>query len=170
MNTFVTYKNQFISNDKSLFEKLISFHWRTDMKSRKTLSFGKPYNASNVQYQETEIPDFLNESITLIENELGFCPNNILANLYEDGASKMGFHSDDLEVLEPGTGVAIISLGSNRTMRFKHKLTGEIVDMTLLSGSLIYLSPQNQENYLHAILPSEADAARISLSFRLMRQ
>lgn len=169
MNTFISYKNDFISNDKYLFDRLTALGWRDDMKSRKTLSFGVPYNSSNVQYGSSNIPDFLEKCITLIKSELGFSPNNILANLYEDGNSKMGFHSDDLEVLEQGTGVAIISLGSLRTMRFKHKNSGAINDIELQTGSLIYLSPENQENYLHAILKSTINDPRISLSFRLIR-
>jgi len=49
-----------------------------------------------------------------IEVTLAFVPNNCLINFYPNGKSSIGFHSDQTDILEAGTGVAIISLGETR--------------------------------------------------------
>lgn len=165
------YIQHFVPHHFMLFDELKrDINWREDMKSRKTASCGKPYNYSGIAYPETPIPDSLLPFLKKTAEITGFLPNNILINYYHEAESKMGFHSDDTSILEENTGVVILSLGSSRTMRFKEKNTGNLLDLELLPGSLLYMKDENQRTYLHAILPSTALVAeRISVTFRRMK-
>lgn len=109
----------------------------------------------------------LDTHIELLEVYLGYRPNNCLLNYYADGNSRMGFHSDSEQQIVPGTGVAIISLGSERTITFRRKADrrGEH-DFSLPPGSLLYMPPDIQHDWEHGIPSSEHSGPRISLSFR----
>jgi len=81
-------------------------------------------------------------------------------NYYMDGSSKMGFHSDQTDILEEGTGVGIISLGATRILRFRSIEDKSITkDFALPSGSFIYMTNEVQELWQHAIPKSEATAS-----------
>jgi alkylated DNA repair dioxygenase AlkB len=98
---------------------------------------------------------------------LGFVPNNCMLNFYEDGNSSMGFHSDSSEELEAGTGVAIVSLGSVRSLVFRSKADKAIEhDYPLQPGSLVGMTKEVQDHWLHAIPKIEGAGPRISLTFR----
>ncbi len=144
-----------------------SVTWDERMKARKTASFGVSYNYSQIEYDPSPMPDVLDDLCTLIAAELGFRPNNCLLNFYPDGQSSMGFHSDITDGLAPDTGVAIVSVGSERSIVFRNKLdrTREIAH-PLPSGSLLYMSEQIQQEWLHAIPKSIGAKERISLTFR----
>jgi alkylated DNA repair dioxygenase AlkB len=91
------------------------------MAARRTASFGRPYNYSNMQYPETLLPDSLHPIVELLNARLGIRFNNCLLNFYQTGDNSMGFHSDNTTGLVPGTGVAIVSLGSVRDITFRFK-------------------------------------------------
>jgi alkylated DNA repair dioxygenase AlkB len=98
---------------------------------------------------------------------LGFVPNNCLLNFYEDGNSSMGFHSDSSEELESGTGVAIVSLGSVRNLVFRSKVDKSVeYAYPLQPGSLVYMTKEVQDHWLHAIPKLVGAGPRISLTFR----
>jgi alkylated DNA repair dioxygenase AlkB len=141
--------------------------WDERMKARKTASFGASYNYSQIAYAPTPMPAELEGICTLLAAELGFRPNNCLVNFYPDGDSSMGFHSDSTEGLAPGTGVAIVSVGSVRSIVFRNKQdrTCEFA-YPLPSGSLLYMSELIQHDWLHAIPKAPGAAQRISLTFR----
>lgn len=168
MNLGIKYVSQFVDDPEMMFTNLVkSVNWNNEIKSRKTASFGVPYNSSNIKYSNLEIPKILQVFFKDLNKMFGFTPNNILLNYYYEGSSKMGFHSDDLSILQHNTGVIIISLGCPRVMRFKHKISGEVVDFLIEKGSLLYLSPENQNMFLHSILPSNIISdQRISITMR----
>ena len=104
-----------------LFETLLSnIIWDDSMVNRKTASFGRPYNYSQMEYPFQEFTQEMKDTIASIEEFLDFRPNNCLINYYENGSSSMGFHSDQTDILEENTGVIIISLGETRTLRFRN--------------------------------------------------
>ncbi|MGJ7615590.1 MULTISPECIES: alpha-ketoglutarate-dependent dioxygenase AlkB family protein [unclassified Variovorax] len=141
--------------------------WDERMRARKTASFGVPYNYSQIAYETVAMPCELDTLCGQIEAELGFRPNNCLLNHYADGASSMGFHSDSSEALAPGTGVAIVSLGSTRSIAYRSKVDSAVrFDYPLRHGSLLYMSDAVQQNWLHAIPKAEGAGERISLTFR----
>lgn len=82
----------------------------------------------------------------------------------------MGFHSDQIDVLENATGVAIVSLGETRVLRFRNIKDKSIVkDFHLFPGTLIYMNATVQRNWQHAIPKSNTNNGRMSLTFRKLK-
>lgn len=155
---------------KNLFD-LIKYNvqWDFRIKSRLTASYGTPYNYSGISYPFVEIPLFIDFIFKDLRSILGYNPNNCLVNYYNRSNSSMGFHSDRTDVLEPATGITILSLGNERLMRFKHKTTQKIFDITVKPNCFLHMTSEVQDEWLHAILPStfsSAESERISLTFR----
>ena len=164
----IHFKPAFLGTPQSLFEHLQgTVVWDERMKARKTASFGVSYDYSQMSYPEQAMPDELSRLCGAIEDELGFMPNNCLLNYYPDGTSSMGFHSDSAEELAEGSGVAIVSLGAERTIVYRHKKERSAqFTYALPSGSLLFMSNRLQEEWLHAIPKAEGVGPRISLTFR----
>ena len=161
------YIDNFIDNDSFLFDTLRdTADWDRRMSSRLTTSFGVSYDYSGISYPNILIPNYLNDLVVRINDVIGFTPNNCLVNYYLDGRSKMGYHSDRTDILSPGTGVVIISLGSTRTLRFRNINDRSIVDFNLRSGSLFYMTSDVQDLWMHSIPSSDVDGGRMSLTFR----
>ena len=164
----VSLRPGFVADPDALFAALkTGVKWDERMKARKTASFGVSYDYSQIAYEEVPMPALLDALCTRFAAELGFRPNNCLLNYYPDGTSSMGFHSDETDGLTEGTGVAIISLGSVRTIAYRNKRDAALrVDYPLPNGSLLYMSGQVQQEWVHAI-PKEPQAGeRISQTFR----
>ncbi|SEW16982.1 alpha-ketoglutarate-dependent dioxygenase AlkB [Luteibacter sp. 329MFSha] len=93
--------------------------------------------------------------------------NSVLANLYRDGADRMGWHSDDEPELGARPVIASLSLGAERTFRFRAKAGGESVAIELPHGSLLTMAGDTQRLYKHE-LPARkrVTGPRINLTFR----
>ncbi len=170
LNDHIVYRKKFYANHQVLFDNLISnIDWNENMKSRKTACFGKPYNYSEQTYDFKPMTSVMEDISLLIQEVVGFKPNNCLLNYYPDGKSKMGFHGDTTKMLVPGSGIAIVSLGDNRIMQVRRtKNPTEIYNYILAGGSLFYMSNAMQMEWQHG-LPKVVDASgRISLTFREM--
>jgi len=167
----ITFIENFIDRPNELFDFLESnVDWDESMRARKTASFGKAYNYSQIKYPFQEFTPELKPIIDSINSTLKFEPNNCLINYYLDGKSKMGFHSDQTDILYEGTGVAIVSIGETRTLRFRNIKDKELKkDFDLLSGSLIYMTNEVQEEWQHAIPKSGTEKGRMSLTFRKIK-
>jgi len=167
----MSYIENFIENDSELFQLLKNeVIWDTRMSARKTASFGKAYNYSQMSYPYQEFTIELKSVIESIDCELNFEPNNCLINYYLDGNSKMGFHSDQTDILYENTGVGILSLGETRILRFRSiENKEEIKDFKLTSGSFIYMTNEIQEKWQHSIPKSNAENGRMSLTFRKIK-
>lgn len=151
----------------SNFLKAVST-WDTRIQARRTASFGVPYNYSGLDYEPAPMLGPLKPVIQKLQAQLGFLPNNCLANYYPDGTSRMGFHRDDTANLESGTGVAILSLGVERTLWFRlAENRGQRVGFPLASGSLLYMPPEVQEHWQHGVTRDDSITdERVSLTFR----
>ncbi len=158
----------FLPAPEPLFEHLKhSVRWDERMRARKTASFGVSYDYSQISYASVPIPAEIEDLCSRLEAALGFRPNNCLMNYYVDGDSSMGFHSDSAEELAPGTGVAIVSLGSEREIVFRAKADRQNEHAYALpAGSLLYMTMAMQSTWLHAIPRSPGSGERISLTFR----
>ncbi|WP_338790343.1 alpha-ketoglutarate-dependent dioxygenase AlkB [Bernardetia sp. MNP-M8] len=167
----ILLKPNFIQNPQSLFELInISIIWDNRMKARKTASFGKAYNYSQMSYPFQEFPSFLEKIRQNIKIELNFETNNCLINYYENGLSKMGYHSDQIDILAENTGIAIISLGETRILKFRNIENKTIFkEFELPSGSLFYMNQETQNNWQHSIPKSNTENPRMSLTFRKLR-
>src|SRR5690348_13266228 len=116
----ITCHPGFVSDPDALFQSLASqVVWDERLRSRKTASFGKPYNYSGMVYQAVAMHDLLIPLVDRLESLFGLSANNCLLNYYATGQSTMGFHSDANIDLSPGSSVAIVSLGSARTIVFR---------------------------------------------------
>lgn len=165
-------KPDFLQTAEQLFLHLKStVTWDDRMRARKTASFGVSYDYSQITYPATSMPDVLQEICQMLEAELGFMPNNCLLNFYADGSSSMGFHSDAIDELASGTGVAIISLGCLRHIVYRSKTDrAQEFSYPLAAGTLLYMSGEIQQAWLHAIPKEEGAGERISLTFRKIDQ
>jgi len=150
-------------------ELMASVNWDERMKARKTASFGKPYDYSQMSYGETDIPTCLEELVECLQSKLNIMFNNCLLNLYETGQNTMGFHSDETHNLLPGSGVAIISLGSERAITFRSMDQSTVVDFRLTPGSMLYMGSDVQKEWMHAIKKQDEAGPRISITWRAIR-
>lgn len=162
------YIGSFVKEHQALYEKLMAcILWDERMMSRKTASFGKAYNYSQIHYESRPFLEDLTPILSLIHSTIGFHPNNCLINYYPDGASRMGWHSDQIDILVPNTGIAILSLGAERILKFRNISNPNITqDYALASGSLIYMSQDIQNEWQHAIPKASTQNSRLSLTFR----
>jgi alkylated DNA repair dioxygenase AlkB len=167
----IRYIEEFISAPEELFKLLKdNVEWDENMSNRKTASFGVPYNYSQITYPYTKFIPELTNIVNRIEHEFDFEPNNCLINYYLDGNSKMGFHSDQTDMLDDNTGIAIISIGETRTLRFRNiSEKKEKVDFELPSGSLLYMTQMIQKVWQHSIPVSGVMGGRMSLTFRRIK-
>jgi alkylated DNA repair dioxygenase AlkB len=141
--------------------------WDLRMSARHTACYGLSYDYSGVSYENKPMHPLLVPLCTKLEETLGFEPNSCLINYYLDGRSKMGFHSDEIDNLETGTQIIIISLGTERKLSFRSKADYEQRRQYLLPhGSLLYMSQSTQEFWSHAIKRANVLDGRISLTFR----
>jgi alkylated DNA repair dioxygenase AlkB len=166
----ILYEKNILKDYSSITNNLnTSIVWDNSIKSRKTASFGVPYNYSGLAYSKNEIPKFLDILLEIVFKKNGFHPNNCLINYYYEYNSKMGFHSDQIENLYSNTGIAIFSFGSPRIMRFKNKKNNiEIYDIILENNSYFFMTQTVQMDWLHSVLPSTEPQKneRYSITFR----
>ena len=131
------------------------------------MSYGKAYNYSQMTYPDTPFLPELEKILPSLGEAIGFIPNNCLVNDYPNGSSKMGYHADRTDNLEAGTGIALISLGTTRSLNFRNIKDPQIhLNYELISGSLIYMTGEIQHAWQHAIPKADTAEGRISLTFR----
>lgn len=94
--------------------------------------------------------------------------NAVLLNYYRDGQDSIGWHADDEKELGEQPTIASLSLGTARDIYFKPKTgKGELIKFNLPSGSLLIMSGNTQQYWLHH-LPRRTGCTtpRINLTFR----
>ena len=162
------YWDDVVENQAVLYEELSNgLVWDERMRSRKTASFGLPYNYSGLSYDHVPFPERIEQIAAKVCCYTNMKANNCLANYYPDGESKMGFHSDATDHLLPGSGVAIVSLGARRTLTFCYvEDRAQQYPLALAGGSLLFVPLDVQQEWLHGLLPDEGGGGRISLTFR----
>ena len=158
----------FLIDQMALFETLRrTIAWEGSMAARRTASFGVPYNYAQMTYPATPMHSALIPVVDQLYKALNIRFNNCLLNFYETGRSKMGFHADDTRNLQPKTGVAIISLGYPRKITYRSKADKTLQHSFVLPpGSLLYMTNELQEDWVHAIKRQKNVGPRISLTWR----
>lgn len=102
-----------------------------------------------------------------IEKETGETFNSCLLNLYHDGNEGMAWHSDGEKDLKKNGAIGSLSFGAERKFAFKHKQTGEKVELLLAHGSLLVMKDETQTWWLHRLPPTKlVRSARVNLTFR----
>lgn len=97
--------------------------------------------------------------------------NSCLLNLYHDGSEGMAYHSDGEKDLKKNGAIASLSFGTERKFSFKHKISGERIDIQLENGSLLVMKGATQKHWLHRLPPTKkVDSPRINLTFRTIEE
>lgn len=106
---------------------------------------------------------------TLAPRFSGVVFNSVLANLYRSGDDSMGWHADDEPELGPTPVIASLSFGDERRFDFRHRTTGETVQVVLPHGSLLVMSGATQSHWKHRLAKTKAGRGqRINLTFRFV--
>lgn len=160
--------DDFIADQMTLFNTLRdTIAWEGSMAARRTASFGVPYNYAQMTYPAVPMHSALVPVVEQLYAALGVRFNNCLLNFYETGRSKMGFHADDTTNLQPGTGVAIVSLGYPRRLTYRTKADKTVQKAFMLQpGSMLYMGSDVQDQWVHAIKKQKGVGPRISLTWR----
>lgn len=142
--------------------------WTDQMRARRTASMGRPYNYAGASYPETRWHPAVWRLAEQLAPTIGFVPTNCLLNAYPSGDHTIGWHADDVDILEDGTGIAIVSLGAVRTLTLRHGGPPDFVyeGIELAPGSLFWMSAGLQATHKHGIRREPGAGARISLTFR----
>lgn len=164
----VQYTPGFVSEPEALFARVRKeLSWDQRMAARQTASCGLAYNYSGIAYPDVPMPEFLAELAVRIARLVHHPITNCLANLYDTGQSRMGFHSDSASGVAPGTSTSILSLGAARPLTFRLKSSPDHTRVFQLEpGSLLVMAASVQSSWMHALLPVPGCSPRISLTFR----
>jgi len=128
------------------------------------------YKYSGTVFAPHPWPDSLVPVRARLERELGARFNSVLANLYRDGADRLGYHSDSEPELGPAPLIASVSLGATRRFRFRGRGGDASLGIDLTHGSLLVMSGATQRAYVHAVPPTARPTGpRINLTFRHVR-
>ncbi|WP_440055334.1 alpha-ketoglutarate-dependent dioxygenase AlkB family protein [Pseudoalteromonas sp. T1lg65] len=93
--------------------------------------------------------------------------NAALINYYRNGEDCMGWHSDDEPELGPAPLIVSLSLGATRRFKIRHKLTKQVTDLDLTTGSMLVMSGQSQQLYQHSVpRQKKVHQGRINITFR----
>ena len=102
-----------------------------------------------------------------IEAAAGQRFNSVLANLYRDGADRLGWHADDEPELGPAPVIASASFGAPRRFLLRPKRGGAAVPVVLEPGSLLVMRGGTQRHWIHCVPPTRRPVGpRINLTFR----
>ena len=164
----ITYLDGFIHNHRELFAAFeTNLKWNCQFQSRKTVTFGVSYNYRNGRVKKKPMPDFLEPILQRIHDRFAYLPNNCLVNYYPTGDNYISFHSDQDTEMKADTGVAIISLGSVRTMTLRSIANKKIqFHYPLQPGSAFFMEDRIQSSWQHGVLRESGAGPRISMSFR----
>lgn len=125
------------------------------------------YRYSGVDHQPQAWTSVLAELRTNVELACGHGFNSVLANLYRDGRDSMGCHADNEKELGCNPLIASLSFGDSRLLRFKHRSTGQKLDIELGHGDLLLMAGELQHHWRHELPKTRrSKQARINLTFR----
>ncbi len=141
---------------------------------RKVAWYGdKDFEYTYSKSTKTALPwtDDLLELKKIAEQKTGETYNSCLLNLYHSGDEGMAYHSDGEKDLKKNGAIASLSFGAERKFSFKHKYTGQKVELILEHGSLLVMKDQTQSFWLHRLPPTKKiSTPRINLTFRTIEK
>lgn len=137
-----------------------SVHWQGDP--------GAGYRYSGVYRDPATWHPWLARLRDKLAEDTGHFFNSVLANLYENGSDKVGWHADDEPELGSQPIIASLSLGAERDFRIRRKdQSGMATNIALKNGSLLIMHPGTQAYWEHCIPPrAKVTQPRINLTFR----
>lgn len=81
----------------------------------------------------------------------GHAFNYALVNWYRSGDDYIGWHSDKVSDLAPGSTIASLSLGAARPFQLRERAGGETREVVLADGSLLLMRGTCQQFYKHSL-------------------
>lgn len=171
----------FSKQEAEIYFKLLinKIEWKNDesimfgkriITKRKVAWYGdKPfeYTYSNTTKKALPWTDELLQLKNKIELVTGETFNSCLLNLYHSGEEGMAWHSDGEPDLKKNGAIASVSFGAERKFAFKHKRTGDKVELILQHGSLLIMKDETQTFWLHRLPPTKKIMQpRINLTLR----
>ena len=182
-----------ISNTKQIFDLLMQSRWRrekitmvgkTHMAKRLLCTYGDPgvtYTFSG-KTESCEGWD-TNKGIQLLREQVEPITqvryNYVIANLYEDHNSKLGYHSDNEKDMDQRYTICSISLGATREFRIqpitkRFKAIGlprpNLIKVDLKDGDMLIMAGNLQKFWKHSIPESKQSCgARINTTFRVLK-
>ncbi len=128
------------------------------------------YRYSGVTFQPEPWHPLVWQLTLWVNQQLNRNFNCVLLNLYPQGQSHMGWHSDDEPELGVAPDIASLSLGQSRRFDLKHKTQEHQLSISLESGDLLLMMAPCQQHWQHRIpKQSKADSARLNLTFRYIK-
>lgn len=111
-------------------------------------------------------PPILDEMAAGLSRHYGIDLVSISANLYRDGNDSVAWHGDQVGTHRTSTVVAILSLGSTRSLLLRPDGGGQSISYTLRSGDLLVMGGSCQRTYEHCVPKRARSGPRISVMFR----
>lgn len=147
----VIYGKRIVTKRKVAWHADQPFHYRYSQTSK----VAKPWTSSLLTIKQH------------IEELSGETFNACLLNLYHSGQEGMAYHSDGEHELKKQGAIASVSFGAKRPFFFKHKHSGERIDIELEHGSLLIMRGKIQDHWLHSLpIRKRISQVRINLTFR----
>jgi alkylated DNA repair dioxygenase AlkB len=113
-----------------------------------------------------ERPPVLDRMARCLGRRYGVELPSISANLYRDGRDSVAWHGDRIGKVRSDAVVAILSLGSTRTLLLRPNGGGSSIALPMHSGDLVVQGGTCQRTFEHCV-PKRAHAGpRISVMFR----
>lgn len=152
----------------------ITMFGKQHVEPRRTAWFGDEgasYTYSGITMTPHAWTPLLHSLREICEQRSGSSFNSVLLNLYRDGHDKMGWHADNEPELGAEPVIASLSLGATRKFRLRHRVTKEVVECALPTGSLVVMSGLSQKCWVHEV-PQQKRVAepRINLTFRKIQR
>ena len=140
---------------------------------RLTAWFGAvPYAYSGLTHPPAAWPPELDNIRTAVSSFVGVGFNTVLANRYDTGSAKVGWHADDEGIFGTDPTIASLSLGATRrfSLRHRNRVTPPL-DIDLKGGSLLIMAGATQRYWQHTIRPTRRPVGvRINLTFRVAQE
>jgi alkylated DNA repair dioxygenase AlkB len=119
----------------------------------------------------TKSPTSWNNIITRLKTDIELLTtksfNACLLNLYHNGKEAMSWHSDNEPELGIQPFIVSVSFGAERPFAFRHKASKQTIKLTLHHGSMLVMSGETQQAWLHALPRSSTTKnLRINATFR----
>lgn len=128
---------------------------------------GVRYSYSGLTLEGDGFPEPLEQLRRDLNQVTGVEFNAVLANLYRDGSDTMGWHSDNEPELGSDPVIASITLGANRSFKFRPLGGGPSWGIDLEHGSLLLMGAGVQQRWQHSIPKRlRCHQPRINLTFR----
>ncbi len=168
---FVEQVAGWVTGADALFEELLGgvpFRQRTRrMAGREVL---EPRLSAPAGPGELRRWPLLGEIAELLSARYGAPLRSCWLHLYRDGRDSVAWHGDRLPPEAAGTPVALVSLGSTRSLLLRPRGGGRSLRFALGSGDLLVMGGTCQQRFEHA-LPKVAHAGpRISVAWRVGRR